>query len=248
MKILSANRRPINVDEENPYWISFSDIMSGLLILFILASMALILELMQTRVKVSNAIEEIAKAEKVRQEILHEIRTELLKKNIIVEVSDNETVLRIPDSQLTFSNNRYTIPEDEQTRDAVLEIGNALYAAITKEGRQAYLDTVFIEGHTDIRPSNRKMGNWGLSTYRAISIWNYWNSEMDASYTLDALTNSHGIPLFSMSGYAAQRRVCEQEEDAFCRARNRRIDIRFTVKRPTIKDVTDIRDLFKAAK
>ncbi|NWH06734.1 OmpA/MotB family protein [Desulfobacter latus] len=248
MKLLSANRKPVNVDEENPYWISFSDIMSGLLILFILASMALILELMQTRVKVSDAIEEIAKAEKVRQDILHEIRAELLKKNVVVEISDNETVLRIPDSQLTFSNNRYTIPEDEETRAAVLEIGKALYTAITKEARQAYLDTIFIEGHTDSRPSNRNMGNWGLSTYRAISIWNYWNSEMGSGYTLENLTNSQGIPLFSMSGYAAQRRLCEQEEDALCRARNRRIDIRFTVKRPTIKDVTDIRDLFKAEK
>ena len=34
-------------DEENPYWISFSDIMSGLLIVFILAALALILELME---------------------------------------------------------------------------------------------------------------------------------------------------------------------------------------------------------
>lgn len=83
MKILSANRKTVNVDEENPYWISFSDIMSGLLILFILASMALILELMQTRAKVSDAIEEIAKAEKVRQDILHEIRSELLKKRLL---------------------------------------------------------------------------------------------------------------------------------------------------------------------
>lgn len=247
MKILSANRKTVNVDEENPYWISFSDIMSGLLILFILASMALILELMQTRVKVSDAIEEIAKAEKVRQDILHEIRAELLKK-IVVELSDNETILRIPDKQLTFENNQYAIPEDDQTKTSVLKIGEALFSAITKQGRQVYLDTIFIEGHTDSIPSNREMGNWGLSTYRAISIWNYWNDEMDTSRSLKSLTNTHGLPLFSMSGYAAQRRVCDQEEDDACRARNRRIDIRFTVKRPTSKDVSDIRDLFEASK
>lgn len=129
-----------------------------------------------------------------------------------------------------------------------MEIGKALFNTITKEGRQVYLDTIFIEGHTDSRPSNRRMGNLGLSTYRAISIWNYWNCEMDTTCCLKDLTNTHGLPLFSMSGYAAQRRICEQEEDDACRAKNRRIDIRFTVKRPTIKDVTDIRDLFKAAK
>lgn len=248
MKILSSNKRAVNVDEENPYWISFSDIMSGLLILFILASMALIIELMQTRVNISAAIEEIAKAEKVRQDILHEIKTELLKKKIIVEVSDNETVLRIPDKQLSFASNQYTIPGDSQTRTAILEIGKILYMAITKEGRQAYLDTIFIEGHTDRRPSNRKMGNWGLSTYRAISIWDFWNSEMEEGYEWSDLKNTHDIPLFSMSGYAAKRPVCEAEEDDLCRAKNRRIDIRFTVKRPTIRDMTNVDNLFKAAK
>jgi hypothetical protein len=35
------------VDEENPYWMSFSDIMSALLVIFILASVILILKLME---------------------------------------------------------------------------------------------------------------------------------------------------------------------------------------------------------
>lgn len=210
--------------------------------------MALILELMQTRVNVSDAIEEIAKAEKIRQDILHEIKTELLKKDIVVEISDNETVLRIPDKQLSFASNQYAIPKNTKTRTAILKIGQALYTAITKDGRQAYLDTIFIEGHTDSRPSHRKMGNWGLSTYRAISIWNFWDNEMDDAYELKELRNTNNIPLFSMSGYAAQRPVCEAEKDDICRARNRRIDIRFTVKRPTISDVTNVSNLFKASK
>jgi len=248
MKILRPNNQPINVDEENPYWISFSDIMSGLLILFILASMALILELMQTRVKVSDAIEEIAKAEKIRQDILYEIKVELLKKNIVVEVSDNETVLRIPEKQLSFDSDSYNIPKDIETRIAVLEIGNALYRAITKDGRQAYLDTIFIEGHTDSRTSLRTLGNWGLSTYRAISIWNYWNEQMLDNYELKDLKNTHNLPLFSMSGYAETRPVCKIEKSNTDRAKNRRIDIRFTVKRPTIRDVTNVNNLFRAVK
>lgn len=38
---------PRNIDEDNPYWVSFSDLMSGLLVIFILASVALIIELTQ---------------------------------------------------------------------------------------------------------------------------------------------------------------------------------------------------------
>ena len=39
--------RPVSVDEENPYWMSFSDIMSALLVIFILAAVILILQLME---------------------------------------------------------------------------------------------------------------------------------------------------------------------------------------------------------
>ena len=35
--------------------------------------------------------------------------------------------------------------------------------------------TIFIEGHTDNRPLQGFMGkgNWGLSTFRAISLWQF---------------------------------------------------------------------------
>ena len=40
--------QPANpVDEENPYWMSFSDIMSALLVIFILAAVALMVQLME---------------------------------------------------------------------------------------------------------------------------------------------------------------------------------------------------------
>ncbi len=248
MRLRSIRNAPVDTGEDNPYWISFSDIMSGLLIIFILASMVLIMELMKTRVKVSKAIEEIAKAEKVRQDILHEIKKSLSKKQIFVEVSDNETVLRIPDHLLSFDSNQYTIPNDPYIKRVVIDIGNVLYQAITKQGRQAYLDTIFIEGHTDSRRTQRKMGNWGLSTYRAIAIWNYWNSKMPSNRSLKNLMNRSDEPLFSMSGYAATRPLHENEKNKVERAKNRRIDIRFTVKRPTIEEVKNVRSLFEAKK
>ena len=37
----------VSVDEENPYWMSFSDMMSALLVIFILAAVILILQLME---------------------------------------------------------------------------------------------------------------------------------------------------------------------------------------------------------
>ncbi|NCC60228.1 MAG: chemotaxis protein MotB [Verrucomicrobiae bacterium] len=229
-------------DEENPYWISFSDIMSGLLIIFILASLVLILELSQRKEMIDRKILERAKAEQVRREVLQEIKEELRRKGILVEVSDNETVLRIPDDQLAFDTNAYELPADERYQNAVFEIGCALYRAITRENRLDYFDTIFIEGHTDIRPSPRVMGNWGLSTFRAITIWNYWNEFLGADMRLESLRNQQGLPLFSVSGYAETRPVTDIQESEDDYRRNRRIDLRFTVYHPKLDDILSIMD------
>jgi len=68
--------RPRPVDEENPYWISFSDLMSALLVIFILAVVALIIELTQTQEKIDQDIEQLKNAERARRDILYEIREE----------------------------------------------------------------------------------------------------------------------------------------------------------------------------
>lgn len=234
-----------NVDEENPYWMSFSDIMSGLLVVFVLASLALILELTQARVVVNDAIREIAKAEQVRRDILREVEFELKSKNIQVEVSDNETVLRIPDHLLAFDTNEYSIPKGTSLEETVFEIGRVLYDAIRKNQRWQYLDTIFIEGHTDRRPSPRHMGNWGLSTFRAISVWKFWNEKLPPQKQLADLVNHSGAPLISVSGYGETRpvQVAQEIEEDF--RKNRRIDIRFTVKRPALEEFENIRKLME---
>ena len=239
----SLRGSPEPVDDENPYWISFSDIMSGLLVIFVLASLALILELTVTRFEVSDAIREIDKSEQVRRDILQEIEDGLKRKNINVKISDNHTVLRIPDNILSFANNEYGIPDSAGMKETTIDIGHVIYAAITKENRWKHLDTIFIEGHTDCRPSPRHMGNWGLSTFRAITVWDYWNKHLPEAMRLDKLKNHLGDPLFSVSGYGATRPVqlIQNTEEEF--QKNRRIDIRFTVRRPALEEFKNIKKL-----
>lgn len=236
------------VDEENPYWISFSDLMSALLVVFILAAVALIIELTQTQQQIEQDIQQLKNAEQARRDILNEIQDELNKRNIEVLIADNDTVLRIPESTLSFASNSYDLPTDQQVRSSVLIIGQVLHTAINQpfdqnmndRKRFDYLDTVFIEGHTDSVPTNRIKGNWGLSTFRAISLWEFWGSELDVSPSYAEMANAFGDKLFSVSGYAATRRVNEIEETWEDRQENRRIDIRFTVKRPQISELEDI--------
>lgn len=252
-----SQRNQTQVDEDNPYWVSFSDIMASLLVIFILAAAALVLQLSEQKDELTQEMEELKKSEEIRRDILFEIKEELKAKNIVVETADNDTVLRIPEQALTFFSGRYDIPENFATN--LQEIGNALYQAIsitdnsTQKPRWQYLDTVFIEGHTDNIPYQNIAikGNWGLSTFRAISVWEFWTqAKHQASQKLGEMKNHLGDNLFSVSGYAESRpaycngQICESKRVEFFtsddRKRNRRIDIRITVKKPTKEDVEKI--------
>lgn len=234
-------------DEENPYWISFSDIMAGLLVIFVLAAVALILELTQKSVEWDDAIREIAKAEQVRKDLLREIEQELNERNIPVNISDNDTVLRIPEDVLTFRQGKFDVPTDDYHRKVALDIGLVLYESIVKEQRWKYLDTIFVEGHTDKIPFKNAYlkGNWGLATFRAISVWKYWDEEMPEGGRLSELFNHLDKPLFSVSGYAETRPVTETQDTDEELSKNRRIDIRFTVRRPALEDYQAIKSVLQ---
>ena len=222
--------------------------MSALLVVFILAVVALIIELTQTQLRIEQDIEQLRNAEKTRKDILYEIRDELAKQNIIVEIADNDTVLRIPESTLSFASDSYDLPEAAEVRATVKIIGEVLHQTInkpfdsTEDGtmRFEYLDTVFIEGHTDSWRTRRVKGNWGLSSFRAISLWDFWEQELNLKPSFTNMVNAFDQKLFSVSGYAASRRVQVIENTADQRQRNRRIDIRFTVKRPSITQLENI--------
>lgn len=224
---------------DNPYWMSFSDMMSGMLIIFILVCIALLFKLSQMVDQVTANVEELRTSSTVRKAILDDIHNLLADQGIVVIINDDQTILRIPEESLHFNTNKYDIQDKmQQTAE---KIGHALYMAIIKDQRWRYLDTVFVEGHSDSRKApNYRMGNWELSALRAISLWQFWTEETDYGAALKELRNREGRLLFSVSGYAATRRVAEIEDSEDAMRRNRRIDIRFTTRQPSIMDMQDV--------
>ncbi|MDC0066937.1 OmpA family protein [Verrucomicrobia bacterium] len=168
--------------------------------------------------------------------ILQGIQGQLKIKDIDVEVAENGTVLRIPEKSLSFDSGEYEIPE--RFRDTAKIIGNVLLEELEKKETLEILDTVFIEGHTDSVPFDRgEKGNWGLSTYRAISLWQFWTEEPGEIKGLKNLKAQERVvnkgndqldlkninkvlkpikfkekPLFSVSGYANLRPSGERQE------------------------------------
>ena len=159
-------------------------------------------------------------------------------------VAENHTVIRIPNDVLGFRSGKFSI--DDRYLETARKIGEVLAVVIQKENRVDYLDTIFIEGHTDNRAfwGAPGKGNWGLSTFRAISLWEYWGEAIDKDMALYDLRNHEGQPLFSVSGYADTRPVTEVQNEESDYELNRRIDIRITIRRPDAEDYEKVKSTF----
>lgn len=233
--------------DENPYWISFSDLMSALLVIFVLAVVVLILQLGQQQQILKSQQEEFSRqvgtlqeAENVRAIMLEEIQKDLKASGIEVLVSENNSVISIPTKLLGFDKGAYDI-KPENTKVS-LAIGKAVAKAINVDDRTKYLDTVFVEGHTDnVQHSGLEgTGNWGLSTFRAIALWRLWDDQLKGTEQLSSLQSAEGKQLFSVSGYGETRPLSATQNTDAQREQNRRIDLRFTIVRPDAQDLKDI--------
>src|SRR5437868_4870086 len=96
-------------EEENPYWISFSDLMSALLVVFVLAVVALVLQLNQKQSSLdeqqsrfSHQIGTLQKAESVRKDMVLDIQKTLKTKGLEVMVNEDGSVISIPSERLGF--------------------------------------------------------------------------------------------------------------------------------------------------
>lgn len=270
-----AITKPKNGEEENPFLLSFSDLMASLLAIFILALIVMMIQLHRkqqeleketqriklTLVELLGSLEEIKETQdaidsalsgvSLREQsltaLLEGVQKDLKEKGIEVIVAENGSVLRIPERALSFGLGRFEIQgEFHPAADA---IGTALLMALQRPENLSLLDTVFIEGHTDAVPNNREMGNWGLSAYRAISLWKFWTEQPGTCAPLKELksadpTRENGEkPLISVSGYAETRPTGIQSVEAPLEGRgpansaDRRIDIRFTLASSEKKDL-----------
>jgi flagellar motor protein MotB len=282
-------QRPTNArgEEENPFLLSFSDLMASLLAIFILALIVMMVQLHRkkqeveqerqkiklTLVELLGSLQEIEKTQdgissalsgiSLREQslagILEGVQRDLKERGIEVVVAENGSVLRIPEQALHFELGQYDIPLEFQP--SVNAIGQALQLALQKDETRALLDTVFIEGHTDAARNTREMGNWGLSTYRAISLWKFWTETPGQCVALRDLktpprdASQLGRLLISVSGYAETRptgaatpallpqKAAEGENSA-----DRRIDIRFTLAAGEKQELQDVKEQLKEMK
>jgi chemotaxis protein MotB len=152
-------------------------------------------------------------------------------------------VIRLPESVL-FERARAELGADG--RAAVDHVASALAQALpcyaaerptTCPGpRTAWLDALFIEGHTDddpLRTGARYRDNLELSALRAVNTYRELVEPADAAIErlgaaglLVSLRNREDEPVLAFSGYGERRPIADNR-DPIAKAQNRRIDLRF---------------------
>ena len=231
---------------------SISDLMAGMLAVFILALCYFMINFGQITAERKEALDKVTHSNEIRKKLLTNIEDtindELKKSNLPIKVvaDKDRGILPLPEG-IFFESGKAEIKEEGKVIIQVL--GQALNEALEKKEFADTIDTIFIEGHTDdvaMSKNSKFETNWQLSTERAIKTW----EELHGIPGIDFKNriNKNGQPFFSCSGYAETRPRPDaivdkerdsEEEKARKRQINRRIDIRITMLPPTEDDLKD---------
>jgi chemotaxis protein MotB len=172
-----------------------------------------------------------------RSKVLNELQKVLALEGVTVEVDLKNGILRLPEALLFGSaradfskrgrkaieilakNLLKVLPCYSSHENIALAKNNCVVRATSHQ-----LESVFIEGHTDILPISNEVykDNWDLSFRRAK---NTFLEIIKAQSKIEALTNINHQPLVSFSAYAGRRPIDSNKTEAG-RKKNRRIDLR----------------------
>ena len=211
------------------FTVSISDLMSGLLAIFILVLSYFILNFTQ-------ATAQLTQNDITRAELLHFMQRELEREGIKVTVDDRHGILRIAEGVLFDVGLADVKP---QGQIVIRKLSAVLAVALEAEQFKGRVETIFIEGHTDNVPISNGVfpSNWELSAKRAI---NTWLTMSGANPQLTTLRNDKDEMIFSVSGYADTRPIAANTSEAG-RNDNRRIDIRFSMAPPSEEDMSIVK-------
>lgn len=225
-------------EDEGSYLASVSDLMSGLIFIFIIALVTFALGLREQEERLSGATNE-------RQRLLNAVQKALEREGIAVTVAPEQGVVRLGESLLFPLGKADLEPNGKTTvgRLAVV-LGRVLpcYTNAPQDlhrpdcgalGKAGQVDALFIEGHTDdlqMAGYGVYKDNWDLSMARAKTIFRSL-TEGSPEARLDDLRNQDGQRVLGLSGYADRRGIVDNLTDAN-RGRNRRIDLRFVMVPP----------------
>ena len=231
-----SKRRNQDHDEES-FFISMTDIMIGLLFIFIII---VVYFAQQIDAKIKSTDDYVATTKRQKTLILNNIKNELRGQGISnVEVDQKQGILRLPEGVL-FKSGKFIIKANTKPYEVTIKIANAFHKVLkcsvlqknndklepqkdncflwNKEG--AFVDSIFIEGHTD--PDAYRGGNFLLAAKRSTQTYDLM---MKSETRLKKFFSPEGKQIFAVSAFGETRPIKPNDTEENKRA-NRRIDIR----------------------
>lgn len=268
---MAAQDQSIFEDEGAGYLVSVSDIMAGLLFIFIITLVAFVIHFQsaaqetqrlaeqkrkeeqvlreQTRVK-SLLIDRLTNNRAVRDQLLSDIERELALKGVTVKVDMNHGVLRLTEDTVRFASAKADLEEHPRRN---LE----LIADVLSDLLPCYANGDAPDKTCDPRTAGKLEavfieGHTDNVPLRS-PAWTNWDLSakraistyqhmFQHSSTLGLLKNLNGEPLFSVAGYADQRPLFVHASPTDDQ-RNRRIDMRFIMMPPSSKDAAIVQQV-----
>ncbi len=236
--------------EEENYFISMTDMMVGLVFIFIILMMYYAMQFRQTT-------DQLTSADRTRSAILFQLEDYLKQKGVKVEVDTRTGVLRLPDEILFDSAQALLKPEGVTAlghlADGLMLILPCYTSGVERDASCPPLghkiESVFIEGHTDSDHFAGAAGlrdNWDLSVARATNTYRQLTAMRSELENLCLSSNTGNCnPILSVSGYADKRPVANSTDEATKR-RNRRIDIRILMAAPKASETAPIEERLKS--
>ena len=230
-----VNNRTRTVEEEG-YFVSMTDMMVGMLFIFIIMLMFFAMKFNEAAEAKKEAVNALIGANDTRNSILDEIGKSLKLQGVSVVIDKENGILRLPESIL-FDVNKSD--PTEQGSAALAKLAESLSTVLpcytSLPGRKRpdncpdsphKIEAIFIEGHTDNTGSREH--NWQLSMDRALHTY---QSITSIQPDLGLLRNPENQAVLSIAGYGMQRPVIDNDTPEH-KSRNRRIDLRFIMSQP----------------
>jgi flagellar motor protein MotB len=253
-------------DESVNYFVPMTDMMVGVLFIFILMLTAFALDFrrttdaQETALKVAQEVagkleplqsavrEQMAlldKAQQDRRELLQDIRTQLAGEGLSVQIDEANGVLRLNEDAVRFAPNHADLVD--RNKDNVGKIGRVLERVLPKyvSCHNWQSSACSTAGDTALETlfieghtdtTGIDNSNWVLSTERAV---NTYRELIAVSPALRLLRNNRNEEVISVSGYSSTRPIDSRAlRDAW--DRNRRIDLRFVMENDPRRNLEQI--------
>lgn len=232
-----------NNNRQDSYGLSISDLMSGLVFIFIITVIMFALKLAAVTEKKSTALAEHQEINEARNKLLEDLQQSLRKQGVSVTIDYVNGILRLPEDVLFTAGSanvrrkgKKAITILSQRLALLLNCETTTIVTLCKD-KLPKIEAIFIEGHSDEqalkgRVKKRFSTNLNLSAQRAINTYKVMEKRVIK------LKNRQGKHLFSISGYGAKRPV-EAKPVSYHNLshwyhKNRRIDVRFIMSKPEI--------------